>query len=279
MPRRLGIVRAGLVAVILVAAGAGCFASSRDTSSQPDLDGSFARALVWSAPYTDLVVEVDYLHNAVPSNAALTELVAILEDQTAKRSVTILPLEPITDPAVRRASETWTIEEVDAAQRRVFTSEVDASGYANGSTLYFHVIYLDSALDYDYLGKRTRAIGVSLGHAVVVFVSGDFVTVTGQRVLQDPAPETTAADRDVLLHEAGHAMGLLNLGAPMVRAHALPDDPYHSRNGESIMYAGTDLIGGFERSVSSLTKSGSARFDDDDLADLAALRDLESSDG
>ncbi len=229
-----------------------------------------AHAIVLDRPYPSLVIEIDYWEGSVPSKVALRDLIDIIHAETLKKQIQIVGPDPIPSGLVKRAGAEWTLDEVKRAHETTFHSHPDPWALGNGTTAFLHVLYLNGSLRYDYLGKNMSAAGVTLDNVVVVLWSPSIVSVRGQPLVPAPA-EADNADRDILIHEFGHAMGLINRGAPPTRHHSPPDDPYHSSDPASIMYAGRDTIGALQHTAHDSTASGTALFDADDLADLAAL--------
>lgn len=274
--------------VILMTAGCAAVAPSA-TPSQADERAEderyvgplqYARALVQASGHTALRVEVDHLPDAVPTKDALDELGVVLREQTRFRDVTILPPEEIPPTLVASPGRPWTLEEVLAAHAKTYSLGVTPLTQAQNGTLFLHVLYLDSTLRYTYLNQTTTAAGVTPNAPAIVIFCGNphtLASVGGQDVSLPAGPTVNECPRPTLIHELGHAMGLLNRGAPMVRPHAAPGDPYHSRNGNSVMWGGYDQLESVKNGVQDQMARGSARFDADDLADLAALREAKSS--
>lgn len=73
-------------------------------------------------------------------------------------------------------------------------------------------------------------------------------------------------ERAVLVHEFGHAIGLVNLGIPMQRDHEDDEHEKHSSNSRSVMYWAVENTLG----LATLTGGLPTDFDEDDRADLRA---------
>lgn len=84
----------------------------------------------------------------------------------------------------------------------------------------------------------------------------------------DPAYDGSG-DRQVILHEAGHMLGLVNHGLQMVNDHVDRSEAClcHSSNVESVMNVNVDLV---DYALAGLPAAD--RFDGDDLADIRALQ-------
>jgi hypothetical protein len=233
---------------------------------EPPTARDSAHAIVLSEPFPDLVVEVDHLPGVAPSETSLRALVEVLRAYTLKQDIVLLPPEEIEAGAVSRGGDEWDVAEVRAAHEATFGSDRPWT-LGNGTRAYLHVLYLDSFLRMETDGKTKVASGVAMRNVIVVFRGGD-----ASGALVPNLATTLERETPVLLHEAGHAMGLIGLGAPEVRPHAQPDDPHHSRNPESVMHAAVDSLGYARATWHQTTASPVDLFDADDRADLAALR-------
>jgi hypothetical protein len=265
-----------IAASFVIVALAGC--TSWGSTTTTSLDSSREAAVLLAEPLPDLVFEFDFLDGHRPSEFALEALRTVAEEQTLKRA--IIFLEPTVIPArdAHRAGMNWKLDEITAVESAVYSSDPEHV-FVNGSAAVIHVVYLDSILEYEYRGNATRAAGLSAGNVIYVFDGQtDAARFKDTRI---PYPEGVPAfgeqerEAGVLLHEFGHAMGLVANGIPMVRSHNDPDDPQHSRNPESIMSGGWDLV---DESRAQVLRgdSPSLWFDDDDLADIAAFRKSHS---
>lgn len=262
--------------VLLLAAvlTAGCFSATQPRDDPLLLTRE--AAILWSVPYPKLLVEVDYLPGSPPSTFALDNLAAVAKAQTLKREVRVLPPVEIADEGLRRKGESWTLEEIYRVHEATFSSGAPWR-LGQGDTAFLHVIYLDSLLEYEYNGKSTAAVGLSSRNVIYVFRSDAVLDDGPLREVRDPrsgTPMQQVRETGTLLHELGHAMGLVNNGIPMVRPHNDPEDPAHSRNPESIMSGGWDIVSEF-RMRAARGDEPSLRFDDDDLADLEAFRNRQ----
>lgn len=163
--------------------------------------GASARDFVDDAVYTSLVVEVDHVQGQTPSSTALALLEQRLEERCAKPGgVTI-----IVDDAIPSAGTTYSVAQNRALERqhRDLTS--------SGTTAAFYVLYLDGRSDQD--GAGGDVLGWAHGPSSVGLFRE---TIQSTANLLVTAPEIEGA---VLVHEAGHLLGLVNTGTPMVASH------------------------------------------------------------
>lgn len=242
-----------LVSLVL----AGCSHSSftnRFTSP-----GDAARDLVSSRDYDNLVIEIDHPPGYAPDAAALSDFKSAIAAVVGKKSVTIHQEASI--PAER--SRRYSFSEIEGLER----SHRDR--YSSGEDAVLYVVYVagGSSEDTDN-GKVLGA--VYRGTSMVIFKGN--ILDNSKSGLLSTRPEARFIERAVLVHEFGHAAGLVNLGAPMVTPHEDPQHPKHSSNRESVMYWAVENTAG----LFTIFTGGSDipwQFDANDKADLAALRD------
>ena len=247
----------------------GCL--TMDPAQEEGIPTTWPATMLWSNPYPFLAIEVDHVEGSKPSRFALESLAATLRDVTGKQKVTLLPLETIPPQATSTIEEkTWTDEELQQIAAETLDSATPDS-YGTNKTAVLHILYLDGnyVTGPEYGGEYAN--GVAIDGTVFLFIGRSAVDSADSR----PAP--TPGDliqRSVLIHEAGHVLGLVNHGIPMQRNHEDPQSRFHSVNPESVMHAGVDH---FRAQVGILLpdKAPPHAFDQDDLADIRAFQRLE----
>lgn len=269
-----------LVLAVILGALAGCTTLS-DGDPGPRSYGAAASDIVWAEPYPNLTLEIDYVEaledrGRAPTEHALSVATDTLRDVTAKRSIEIHGPEAFS-AGDGGAERVWDFDEINELRQQLLdTATVEEPGQGENYTL--HVVYLNGEREDDTVA------GYSIGPLVVLFPD-----VYDVRSFLDPtlpplgglspgaAPQGIEnIERSVLVHEIGHSLGLVDNGAPMTNSRLHPDDDCrcHSRHEESVMFP-------FVRSQGALleyleeNEHTPYRFDDDDRADLAALRALE----
>jgi hypothetical protein len=253
-------VRAALVLVALVLA-AGC--------TLPPLHPAQPRyyaEVIGGAPWTDLVVEVDYAPGHAPSEAATTHLVDELRNVTGKRDVVLDERQTLNDTP----GKTWTAQDLVALE-----SATRRHAHAAPHAL-LHVLYPSGAYNASGDVAGVTISGPVLG-PVAIFLdklrsSSCVPTPLGGIGLpvDQPAQALDALESATLLHEVGHAMGLVDNGLPMAKDHEDKDHPGHSTDAKSVMYWQLDTCSGLRQ---ALLQDGSvpATFDADDHADLRSV--------
>lgn len=242
MMSRVRFLAISLVSVLLTA---GCTLNVGGGSP-----GSAAEDIVSTKRYDNLLVEIDHPAGWAPSEQALSQLRLALGEVTQKKDIEVKLTASV--PAERRA---YSWEEVRALEQE---HRDERSG---GDTAVLYVIYLagSSSQNPDALGA------VYAGTSIVMFQGR--IREASQGLF---APREENIERAVLVHEFGHAAGLVNLGAPMTKAREDKDHPGHSSDKNSVMYWAVENREGLLTLVSG-GESIPYRFTEDDKADLRAL--------
>jgi predicted Zn-dependent protease len=125
----------------------------------------------------------------------------------------------------------------------------------------FYFLFLDGYFK-DQTGRRPNVLGVSIGKTGVIAMFKPVIDSTGS--------SRKRIEQTTMVHELGHAIGLVDNGVPALDdTHR--DDPHgaHCTNDECIMYwlneSGSDLAGFVTR---NLLSSNTVLFDQDCLNDL-----------
>lgn len=223
----------------------------------------YCQEVVGGAPFTDLVVEVDHAPGHAPSEAALTHLLLTLRNVTAKTTVTLDVAPTLNDTP----GKVWSAAELVALEKASRRHEHRAP-HALLHVLYPSGVYNNS----DAAGVTIS--GTALGPATIfldTLRSVKLDTPVGVLPLQQPDQAVETLERTTLLHEVGHAMGLVDNGLAMTRDHEdKTQDPAkggHSSNPHSVMYWSIDSKSALRQ---SLLQDGSVpdQFDGDDRADI-----------
>lgn len=190
--------RAALVLLsgILVA---GCGPSSRSSSSGAagDVPGAAASTLVGSSGGRTLRVEVDHVDGRAPDGVALELLRQRLAERTDHARIEVV----IDDVFAPTGRDLHTIDDLRAL----------AFAHRDGHEGVIHVMYLDGAAD-PSLGDHL--LGVAFGATSLALFPDAISSAVG-----GPGLRALEVERWTLVHEAGHLLGLVNLGAPQVIVH------------------------------------------------------------
>lgn len=247
--------RATLPAVLLLAtlASAGCFSELVGRS-----DGPGPRDYLSSATYDRLVIEIDTVEGMDPPVAALDTLRARLVEVVDKPA----GVELRKDETLRPRGSPWTDDAVLAAS----SSNRDIK--TDGDTVVIHLLFVDNeyadgrVLGATYSAKRGNTV-VSTGPVVIFSEAIEEVCSNPLALCLNPTNYWTA----VLVHEFGHALGLVDNGIPMQTDHQDEAHPGHSSNQQSVMWWQVETA-----DISSVFRNGPpTTFDADDKADLCAV--------
>ena len=205
--------------------------------------------------YDKWVIEMDFVEGQEPPADALTYLEARLEEVVNKPG----GVELRRGETLARHGGSWSQKDVlDTAGR---TRDI----HTGGDTVVLHLLFLDGQY------ATANVLGVAFSPGPIAIFS---------EVIKDaacPPPlglcvNEAAIWRAVLVHEFGHAMGLVNHGIPMIHPREASEcngapDRGHSNNQNSVMYCAVETV-----SVATVFRNGPpTTFDADDKADLCAL--------
>lgn len=245
----------GKALLLLVVAGlaAGC------TLPKPPTPSYYYEDVLGAEPYTKLVIQVDHAPGRAPSEAAKTHLLMTLQNVTRKADISF----DVRQTLPGDADEVWTAEELIELERSTRRVQHEPP------VALMHVLYPAGR----YEARSAAGVTISgpvLGPVVVfldVLQDVRVGTPLGALPVPNPRQAIDVLERSTLLHEAGHAMGLVNNGLPMVKAREDAEHAGHSTNPRSVMYWSVETEHGLRQ---YLLQDGSVpdQFDADDLADL-----------
>lgn len=224
-------------------------------------DGPGPVDYVSNKKYGTWVIEMDYVEGQQPPTDALTYLEARLEEVVDKPG----GVEIRRGEALAPHGGSWSQKDVLDTDGRTRDLET------GGGTVVLHLMFLDGryAPNADVLGVTYTS---STGSGRVTSSGPIAIFSEAIRGAACPPPlgiclNEQAIWRAVLVHEFGHAMGLVDLGAPMQRDHEDDEHPGHSTNQNSVMYYAVETV-----NVANVFRNGPpTTFDADDKADLCAL--------
>lgn len=188
-----------------------------------------------------IVVEINQAEGAEIAPGAISHFQTVLGSVTNKS----VEIETATIPADRSA---YTAEDLRNLEQEHRTTATD------GQAASMHVLSLNGNFS-----DQQGIVGVAYSaSSFALFLEQNQASGLG---------DSTAVERAVLLHEAGHLLALVNVGYESPREREDPDHPNHSRNENSVMHWAVE-------SVSILSALGGGPpddFDEDDRADLADI--------
>jgi hypothetical protein len=219
----------GVVGAAIGIALLSCNASSDAPPAAP------AAVSAFSAGVTRLVIEVDYAAGAEPFTGATagnpwaitrTNLTRLLKEAPRELVVpdTLDQMESLADVT----GETLTGDQILAIAGR-HRGQASAGDTASLYVLFVNATFADDS------GKRDDVLGVSLGTSGVVAMFKPVITGTdpggklGQGVV-------TYVEQSTLVHELGHALGLVNSGIAMTAPHQDTAHGAHCTNEACTMF-------------------------------------------
>lgn len=224
--------------------------------------GSAAKNLIDPGERAKLVVEIDYAAGSAPNLEAKQVLVDTIVQISGRARDDIEILESADIPS--EPNKKYTLNEIVALENE------HRDRRTTGDTAALYVMYVAGGYEGDE--GDARVLGVTYRGTSIAIMKANIKEASRSGLLS-PRPEERCIERAVLVHEFGHAAGLVNLGTPMVRAHEDPQHQGHSSNKESVMYYAVenslDLLALFTGGCASIPY----QFDQNDLADMRSLRD------
>ena len=216
---------------------------------------------LFSAAIKNVVVEIDYGPNAAPyENGTLFPANAQRLFRDSGKTFTIQSPSPIDEP---------TKDSVDADEILAIASRHrDVKNSAE--TASFYVLFVNAKFKDSALNVRDDILGVSIGKTGVIAMFKPVIEST--KSVLTPNLERFV-EQTTLTHEFGHAIGLVNNGAPNIASHHDTEHGAHCRNDQCVMYwqnEGTSAAIEFARRY--LTSGNAVVFDADCLADIDALK-------
>ncbi len=268
----------GLLAALLIAAGvcagvcAGCGDGGAGDDDGGDDDTQPPPASLFDDAITTIELEVDYASGAPPYTGGLGgafgdswelfETNAARLFQGAGKTLIV----PTTLAAMQELTDVgpgpYTVAEILAV------ADAHRDQLAAGATATFYVLWLDGYFE-DASGERANVLGVSIG-------------ATGVLAMFKPVIESTASplspnlekfvEQTTLVHEFGHAVGLVANGVPLTSAHQDEEHGKHCNNASCVMYwanEGAADAAAFARDY--VLGGDSVLWGDECLADVDAL--------
>lgn len=211
----------------------GSFGGSGGGGGTPTNPGSGSKPMngLFTAAVTEIRVEVDYEPGAEPYTGSAGLLggdVWDLFDRNVKALFTAHPKTFLVDRTLA------AMEKIPATGRTTFTvsqildlADAHRQSHDEGARRTFYILYLNGRFQ-DQEGVQPNVLGVSIGHTGVIAMFKPVVAGTGSSAKK--------VEQTTLIHELGHAVGLVDNGVSEVSEHR--DDPHgaHCTNTKCIMY-------------------------------------------
>jgi predicted Zn-dependent protease len=251
-------------AVLAIVACAGDGDELGDSFDQPP------PSVIFGDETDEIVVEVDYMVGAEPYTGAAgnrpelwTTLGANLDALfPSDRYEVIYPLtlDEMEDlgPAQQ---DSYTIDDI----LRLAEDHRDERNVPGRAT--FYVVYVDGVYERD---------GEMMDDILGVSISGTGVVAMFKPVIENttnPPVVRRYAEHSTMIHELGHAIGLVNNGIPLTADHHDAANGAHCTNSSCVMYWALESVSSVIQYALELQRNGTVvLFDDDCLADVEAYR-------
>ncbi len=272
------------VAITMALALAGCVTEIDDKPPIHHLN--FAEAILWSEP-SEVIVELHHVAGREPEEFGLERMREELQALTSKSTITILPSVEI-QVGDESDDRMWTVSELYSLRAQYFVGHGPAQQTAKGAWLsedavYIHVMFLNGLgqLEEDryFVGLQTvPTLFVLADHTDDLIATGGS-SPTGRVSVDDPSDEPIGhaeSEAAILIHELGHAIGLVGREAPMLtpRLPSANDDQCqcHSNQEDSVMFAGVESLTLDDLQNPEGELYATYTFDGFDIEDVESLR-------
>ena len=212
------------------------------------IPGGLTLACLRDSSFTSLVVEIDHAPGYRPYTSSAELLVERLEQVCEKPGGISVQYSEVNFGQ----QDSWSAQDVrDKGWDHKDGSPMD------GSTLRWQILFPEGTYEDD------SVLGVAVDASTMALFGDSIEEADG--LLGRPSVEDV--ENSVIVHEAGHLLGLVNLVYQSPTNHEDPEHPGHSNNDESVMYWAIESTG----LRNFITGDLPTEFDADDLADLAGL--------
>ncbi len=263
--------RAALVGACLTLAACG-----QDAAEPPDGGGGLQppASALFSGQFETIEVEVDYMAGAEPftgSAGALGDLWQIFGDNAAR-------LFEGTGSVVKFPSNINEMEEVDVAPAESFTASAILAIAQDHRDLLntperatFYALWLDGFFKDNEGAVRQDVLGVSIGDTGVIAMFKPVIESASSPRFDGVA---RFVEQTTLVHEFGHAAGLVNRGVPLTSDHHDAEHGAHCDDDRCVMFFANEGVADLRDFVLDFVVNGdTVVFGDECLADARALID------
>jgi hypothetical protein len=202
---------AGLAAPLALAA---CFAACGGRTAQAS--GPSPADFLTATSFDALTIEVVPVSSLSPDPTALAVMATRAREHCRKPAGVQLAMDAPTGPEVQGP---WTFDSLTAVGR------AHRAHIASAREVVLEVVYVDGALRGD-----ERAIGTTIDHDLIIVFKQSLAQLAGT------PDQQTRLEASTLVHELGHALGLVNRDVLMVVPHEDTQHPGHCMSPLCVMF-------------------------------------------
>lgn len=226
--------------------------------------------LIRGDEFPKLVLEVDAVAGFEPRSSVEADLIAGFEPILDKPA----GIEIVRDGVIasRGSDHAWTFEELDTLANATFDADV------GDDAIKVHVLFVDGHSARDDEGNGT-ILGLAWSHTNIAMFEQTIESTCAGAIITGALREQLCAGAELAIwtHELGHNLGLVDNGLAMVTDHRDPDPEHgaHDQDDACVMFFAYESEAVFDVITADLLGGGDAElgFDDECLADIAAVRD------
>lgn len=155
-------------------------------------------------------------------------------------------------PALQVPKELSEMNEIDSQNQTTWSAETvfqlherTQSPSVQEGEDHFHIYFLKGNAE-----SSPNVIGFSINGTTVMAVFKDVITASGSSNVQKFTEQST------IVHEMGHALGLVNNGVPLASNHQDPNNSAHTSNSDCIMYWQNEGASDLRQFVLNIITSG-----------------------
>jgi hypothetical protein len=251
-----------LLVVVLVTAGlSGCVGGGADAASR---EVTSPEAFLLDNPYPTVRIDVDHVDSWEPKEEHLDLLASKLVNHSSKKDVILEEAEPIHP----QNDDEWTEEELQMLREGTYGGNLTTLS-GEGDEAVLQVLYINGTYATEpLLGYQERG-------SIVIFIEEirtRHKSSEADATVPRPPDIASAMERHTLIHELGHAFGLVGCGIPMLMDRAAENDSCHSSNEDSVMYARKSQMDLLQEQIQGDGEGLPYEFDSHDVEDIEAFR-------
>lgn len=193
-----------------------------DKSANLKGPGDSANDLLSDSNFKNLAIEIAYVTNFAPTETAVSNFVALLNERCHKDNINIVYKE-LASPK----KDSLTIEEIFELEKE------NRTVYNNGDTLGLYIYFSDATASSDKPSEDLVTLGAVYRNTSMVIYEATIRNLASKSSLIS----TSTVEAATLNHEAGHLFGLVDLGTASINEHEDPDAKSHCNEQSCLMRA------------------------------------------